>query len=138
MNVHEWLEQIEKIDELISSTESEIQRTFGKATNKVSSLDGMPRSSGVSDKVGDNAVKLVALEKKKKSLESQKEYIIKILERLPTKEYGVLHRRYVRYMKLEDIAAEMNYSTVHVWRIEQKALEILKGILAKEKGDRSS
>lgn len=136
MNVHEWLEQIEKIDELISSTESEIQRTFGKATNKVSSLDGMPRSSGVSDKVGDNAVKLVALEKKKKSLESQKEYIIKILERLPAKEYGVIHRRYVRYMKLEDIAAEMNYSTVHVWRIEQKAFEILKGILAKEKGGR--
>lgn len=137
MNVLEWLEQIEKIDELISSTESEIQRTFGKATNKVSSLDGMPRSSGVSDKVGDNAVKLVALEKKKISLESQKEYIIKILERLPTKEYGVIHRRYVRYMKLEDIAAEMNYSTVHVWRIEQKAFEILKGILGKEKGDRS-
>lgn len=133
MNADEFLNQIAQIDELILSVDAERQRIWGKATNKVSSADGMPRSSGVSDKVGDNSVELVRLENRRKELLRRKESIIAVLERLPAKEYGVLHREYVRYMTQEQIASEMGYCTVQVWRIKNKAKKRLERIIAEYK-----
>lgn len=130
MNADEFLNQIAQIDELILSVDAERQRIWGKATNMTSSADGMPRSSGVSDKVGDNSVELVRLENRRKDLIRRKEGIIAVLERLPAKEYGVLHREYVRYMTQEQIASEMGYCTVQVWRIKKGALRKLEKIIA--------
>mgnify|MGYP003310467071 FL=1 len=55
--------------------------------------------------------------------------MIATLEKLPAKEYGVLHREYIRYMTQEEIADDMHYSTVQIWRIKQNALELLKDVM---------
>lgn len=133
MDAVEFLEQIAMIDELIASNEAEIRELWDKATKKTSSADGMPRASGISDKVGDNAVKIVHLERKGDDLLRRKESIKNVLMRLPAREYGVLHREYFRHMTQERIASEMGYCTVQVWRIKRRALKRLDVILSEMK-----
>lgn len=134
--VIEWLAQIRKLDELIQAKVDEIADIMAKATKITASLDGMPHSGGKSDKVGDNAVKLADRHTEELSaLEQQRQYIIDILKTLPADEFGVLRREYVKGMSQEQIAFDMSYSTVSIWRIKKRALRLLGDILQK-KGDR--
>lgn len=131
-----WLNQIAKLDELIQAKEFDIAQIMEQATKMTASLDGMPHGGGVSDKVGGNAVKLADYRRDElDALYRKKEYIINILELLPVKQYGVLYREFVRGMSQEQIAYDMNYCTVSVWRIKKEALKSLGDILEK-KGDR--
>lgn len=126
-----WLEQIRKLDELIKA---EIADIMAQATKITASLDGMPHGGGVSDKVGDGAVRLADSEELNK-LKQQRQYIINTIKLLPAKEFGVLHREYVQNMTQRQIADDMYYTTVTVWRIKKEALRLLGDILQK-KGDR--
>lgn len=131
-----WLEQIKKLNELIRAKESDVADIMAKATKMTASFDGMPHGSGVSDKVGDNAVKLADSNRDElNALKQQKQYIIDTIKMLPANEFGVLDRKYVRGMSEEQIAENMGYCTVQVWRIKKKALRLLGDILQK-KGDR--
>ncbi len=142
MNVVEWLERIELLDELIKSKQLEYDEAFELATNTTAKApDGMPfsKSGQVSDKVGNGAVDLVALAKEKLRLidtyTKAKEEVIGILKQLSAKEYKVLYRKYVLYMTWEDVARDINYSYTQVWRIKKKALKHLAELLReKEKG----
>ncbi len=134
--VIEWLEQIAKLNELIQAKEFEVADIMAQATKMTASLDGMPHGGGVSDKVGDNAVKLADRHTDElNALKQRKQYIIDTIKMLPAKELGVLYREYVRGMSQEQIAEDMNYCTVQVWRIKKAALRMLCEILEK-KGDR--
>ena len=134
--VIEWLEQIAKLDELIQAKEFEIADIMAQATKMTASISGMPHGGGVSDKVGDNAVKLADRHTEElNALKQQRQYIINTIKLLPANEFGVLHREYVRGMSQEWIAEDMNYSTVQVWRIKKKALYLL-GDMLKKRGDR--
>ena len=131
MDAVEWLEQIKKIDELIELVDSERQRLWDQATRNTSSLEGAPHGSGVSDKIGDNVVKMADLDAEKKELERKKNSIVKVIKKLPASECGVIYRRYVSHMKLETIADDMGYCTVQVWRIKKNALKKLQKKAAK-------
>lgn len=128
MDVVEWLEQIAKLDELIHTKEDKIQKLLASATKMTASLDGMPHGSGISDKVGENAIKIADLSQEKEALKQQREHIIKTMQMLPLNEFKVLHREYVLCMSRKEIAADLNYTRVQVWRIKQKALERLKDV----------
>lgn len=128
MDVVEWLEQIAKWDDLIHTKEDEIAKHLVFATKMTASLDGMPHGGGISDKVGENAIKIAELSKEKEDLQRQKDDIIKTLQKLPPDEFKVLYREYVLYMSRKEIAADLNYTRVQVWRIKQKALERLKDV----------
>ena len=132
VEIQKWLEQIAKLDALIKNKNIAISRYMGIATKITASLDGMPHCGGVSDKVGNNAAKLAELSKEKDILERRKDYIIKTLEKLPADEYKVLYNEYVRYMKQKEICREMGYSRITVWRIKQKAFELLGELLKVE------
>lgn len=129
-DVQAWLEQIRKLDELIQAKHAEYYQLLNMATRITPSMDGMPHGTGVSDKVGNMAVKLADLANEANTIWDyyidQRNAAIAVLEKLPALEYGVLHRKYVRYMTQEAIADDMGYSTVQIWRIEQNALELLK------------
>lgn len=129
MDVVVWLEQIAKLDDLIHTKEDDIARLMNSATKMTASLDGMPRCGGISDKVGENAVKLAELSKEKEALERQKNNIIKTMEKLPPNEFKVLYREYVLYMKQKEIAADLHYTRFTIRRIKQKALNSLGKIL---------
>lgn len=131
--VIEWLEQVKKLDELIDAKLAERKQLMDLATKITPEMTGMPFGGGVTDKVGNIAVKLADLARETDAAVDRyldhKSAVLAVLERLPANEYGVLHREYVRYMSQEDIAQDMGYSTVQVWRIKQAALNLLKDVM---------
>lgn len=131
-NVIAWLENVKKLDELITAKEAEREQLWTLATKITPEITGMPHGGGVTDKVGNIGAKLAQLARETNAAWdryiNQKAEVIRTLEKLPANEYGVLHREYIRYMTQEDIARDMGYSTVQIWRIKQKALAILQNM----------
>ena len=136
MNVQRWLEQVKKLDELINAKLAERERLIDIATDISPRMpDGMPfNNTGVTSKKLENAViALVELEREiNKAIDNYvnyKQMIVKILEKLPAKEYGVLHRHYIRYMTWEQIAEDMGYSVMQIWRIKKNAFKLLEDVI---------
>lgn len=128
-SARERLESIKKLDELIDSKMAERDRIHALRINTVGSIDGVPRSSGITDKIGTLTVKLITLEEELDSLidryVDEKADIVTEIEGLPEREYGVIHRYYIRRMTLEQVAEDIGYCTSQVWRIKEKGIEIL-------------
>lgn len=129
MDAEAWLDDIYKLDELIQAKRAERMRIWEAACGTVAGMDGMPHAPGISDKVGNLAVKLADVDDAIKQYEAERSAKIAVLERLPASEYGVLHREYIRGMTREKIAEEMDYSTVQVWRIKKRAMRRLEDLL---------
>lgn len=136
MDVCKWLEEVKKMDQLIDAKIEEQTRLRVLAYNvspKV--MDGMPYSNTgtVSRQVENSAVKLVMLANEiNRMIDNYIDYkqeVVNALEKLPEKEYGVLHRYYIRYMTWEKIAEEMGYSTTQIWRIKKNGLKILEDVI---------
>lgn len=133
MNVREWLEGLKKLDELIDAKIAEKERVRALMVNTVGSLDGMPHAPGITDKVGNLTVKLITLEEELNALIDKyvddKAEIVKAIEQLPDREYGVIHRYYIRRMTLEQAAEDMGYCTMQIWRIKENGLDILQDVM---------
>ena len=135
MNVEKWLEDVRMTDEKINAKLAERVRLIEIATDiSPRSFDGMPHNdTGVSQKMQNAVANLIDLEKELNRLIDDyidyKRSVVNILEKLPAKYYGVLHRYYIRYMTLEQIAEDMNYSTMQVWRIKKKGLKNLENVI---------
>ena len=132
MNEYE-LERVRVLDERIKAKIAERDDLYELATNiSAKPFDSMPHSNTgmVNNKTEKAVVNLIALaeeiDKIIKRYTAQKEKVIEALEKLPEKEYAVLHRRYIRYMTLDDIADELHYSRTQIWRIWKKGLKILR------------
>lgn len=133
MNVREWLEGLKRLDELIDAKIAEKERVRTLMVNTVGSLDGMPHAPGITDKVGNLTVKLITLEEELNALIDKyvddKAEIVKAIEQLPDREYGVIHRYYIRRMTLEQAAEDMGYCTMQIWRIKENGLNILQDVM---------
>lgn len=137
VNVREvitWLESVKKLDELIEAKSAERDRLWAIATNMTANSDGMPHAKGtVSDPVGNGAVKLQMLaEEINRMIDTyidRKKQITDALEKLPPNEYGVLHRYYIKYMTLEQIADDMGYCRQQIWRFKKKGLKKLEDVI---------
>jgi DNA-directed RNA polymerase specialized sigma subunit len=132
MNVYD-LEKVRVMDKLINAKIAERQRLYEIATGVSSKpFDGMPHSSSgiVSSTVEKSVVKLITLAEELDRLIDDyidyKQSVVNALEKLPEKEYTVLHKYYIQYKSWDEIADEMNYSRVSVWRFWKKGLNILK------------
>lgn len=135
-DIEEWLEQVAKLDELIIGKLAERDRLMALATNVTAKpMDGMPYSNtGITSRKVENAVveltmlsdDIDALIRKFKCLKKE---VIETIEKLPCNEYAILHRRYIRYMTWEEIAEDMGFCTVQVWRIKKKAIKNLKDVM---------
>lgn len=137
MNVREWLERVRRLDELIDTKIAEREQLRSLATKVVSDMDGMPHAKGgVSDPVGSNVVKIVALMEETDRLVDQyidhRQKVIEALECLPAREYVVLHKHYIQYKTWEKVAEEMNYSTMHIWRVSKRGLKLLEELVGSE------
>jgi hypothetical protein len=136
VNVEDWLNQVKKLDELINAKLEERTRLKAIATDiSAKPIDGMPFSNTgtVSQRMPNAVINLIELAHEIDKLVDQyidkKQEIVNVLETLPDKEYGVLHRHYIRYMTWEQVAEDMGYSTMQIWRIKKNALNILQNIL---------
>ena len=136
MDVQKWLESVGKLDELINNKIEERRRLTEIATDTSAKLpDGMPFNDGgtVNQKMQNAVVDLVMLGQELDRLIDkyidEKHKVLTAIEKLPEKEYAVLHRYYIRRMKVEEIAEDMGISTVSVWRIKKKALKNLANVI---------
>ena len=132
MNIQEWLEQVQKLDQLINAKVVERDQFMALATSVSSGdMDGMPHAKGnISDPVGNAGVKLAMMANDIDQLIDRyieiKQDVVSMLERLPEKQYGVLHRYYIRYMTWDEVAEDMGYCTTQIWRIKKEAFKNLE------------
>lgn len=131
--VIDWLEKVRKLDELIDAKIAERDQLWALATKITPEMSDMPHGGGVSDKVGNISAKLADLARETNDLVDRyvdyKQMVIRELEKLPAKEYGVLHRYYVQYMTWEQVAEDMGVCSMTVWRWWQKGLESLTNVV---------
>lgn len=132
-DVQLWLEKVAKLDALINSKLAEREQVLTLATKITPVLSGMPHQDGVSDKVGNAAQRLADMAVELNILTdqyiNQRQAVIDVLEKLPPKLYMAMHKRYVLYETWEDIAEQMNISTVTLWRWHLISLEILQNVI---------
>lgn len=131
MDVEFWLEQLGELDKLINDKLAERDDIIALSARLNPNMDGMPHGSGgVSDPVGNGAMKLVMLGHEIDKLVDQyvdlKREINEALKRLPALEHIVLHRYYVKGMTIDDIAKSMKYSSRQISRIKKKGLKNIK------------
>lgn len=136
MDVVAWLEQIRKLDQLIEAKLAEREQVRELAVNTVGSMDGMPHAPGIMDKVGNLTVKLISLGEELDRLIDEyidrKQEVVKVLETLPEREYGVLHRYYIRNMTWEQVAEDVGYCSSQIWRIKKAAFVMLDRMLSEK------
>lgn len=146
MDVCEWLDNYKKADELINGKKSEKNQLLNERRRLVDIAtdispkmpDGMPHSNTgtVSQKMQNAVISKIIVDGEIENVDNAiialldyKKAVITAIEKLPTKEYGVIHRYYIRGMTLEAIAEDMGYSTRQIFRIKQNALKILNDVI---------
>lgn len=140
MTAQQRLEDIRKLDELINAKLAERTRLRELATATTAKpMDGMPftNTGTVNQKIQDIVIKLVMLEEETNALIDryidEKQEIVRVIEMLPEREYGVIHRYYIQGMTWEQVADDIGYCTTQVWRIKKIAFEIIEDILRDER-----
>lgn len=145
MTAKEYLKQIRTLTNDIKNKESELFLLECLATGTTAPTDREPvQTSGVTDKVGNFAVKIIMMQKdilkhKAEALEQISECIgvIEKVKKLPCKtaeaQYNILHKHYVAFKSLKKIAAEECYSYDYTKELHGKALCNVKKIMPKSK-----
>lgn len=145
MTAKEYLQQIRKLKNEIKNKESELFLLECLATGTTAPTDREAvQTSNVSNKVGDLAVKIVMmqneiLKQKAEALEQISECIsvIEKVRELPYKtaetQYNILHKRYVGFKKLKQIAKEECYDYDYIRELHCLALDNVKKIMPQYK-----
>jgi hypothetical protein len=155
LTAKEYLQQIRDLTNAIKNKESELflleclatGTTAGGETVKIKGkMHCVERvqTSGTSDKVGDLAVKIVMMQneilmQKAEALEKISECIsvIEKIKELPCNtaetQYNILHKRYVEFKKLNQIAEEECYNYDYIRELHGVALQNVKKIMPEQK-----
>lgn len=136
MNAKEFLRQIKKLDRLIENKLIEIQRWKDIANNTTATLSGeRVQSSGNPQKIADAIGRYIDLEREinqdiDKLVDTKKD-VIGVIEQLNATEYDVMHKIYVQYLTLEDVADAYDRTYSWVTTIHGRALKHVQNILNK-------
>lgn len=136
MNAKEFLRQIKKLDRLIENKLIEIQHWKDIANNTTANLSGeRVQSSGNPQKNADAIGRYIDLEREinqdiDKLVDTKKD-VIGVIEQLNATEYDVMHKIYVQYLTLEDVADAYDRTYSWVTTIHGRALKHVQNILNK-------
>lgn len=132
-----YLKQVEKLDAKIKNKLVETQQWRDIALGITSVNNGEKvQSSGRQDKMAAAIEKCIDIEAEINSLIDEliniKKEVIATIEKLdsPT-EYDVLHKRYIQYLSLQDIADHYGREYTNITTIHGRALKNLQNILDK-------
>lgn len=135
MDTKHYLQQIEKADRTIQNKLAELYQLRCLVTNITATSDKEPISftGQSSDKVGNLVAKIVDLEREINSeidnFINLKQKCVKAIESVPNPlQYTVLHKRYIQYKSLVDIALEENYTYQYIVETHSKALKNVKNL----------
>lgn len=134
MNAVKYLCQIEKMNALIKTKETEIKNLNEIATSITVALkDVAVKTSGAGDKIGNCATKIADLQTElQKDIEEYvaiKKEVLNKIEQLEANKYTILYKRYFEGKPYQKIADEMYYSRQSVYRLHIRALKNLEKIL---------
>lgn len=123
-----YLEEIEKADKIIKNKVTELEQLRELATSiTVNSNPDVVQTSGDIDRIGAVVEEIIDKENEFKfaldALCSLRQERITVIEQLDDIiEYDIIHKRYIQYKTLSEIAKEMNYSYVWICRKHNSAL----------------
>lgn len=129
MTTKEYLNQIERLDKMITNKLSEIyQLKIMACSITVSGDSERVQTSGNQDKLGSTIAKIVDLERETDELvdslvDKRKEILRQIDNMKNIDHYDVLHKHYVERRTFQDIADSENWSIRQVFNIHGRALQ---------------
>lgn len=134
MKAKDYLKQVQKIDVIIKNKIIEKEQWMSMATSTTASSDGeRVQSSGSQQKMADAVVRYVELEadidRHINSLIDTKKDVIEVIEQLPAIEYDILHRVYIQYKDLNDVAAEYGKTYSWITTVHGRALQHVQDVL---------
>ena len=138
MTAKEYLSRAYWLDKKINSKLNQIKYLEDLATKCTSIITDTPQKSNSSDSKIDNAVaKIVDLQSEinadiDKLIDAKRE-IAETINAVENDEYqAILEKRYLCFMKWEDIALEMKYSIHHLYKLHNRALNKISRILKED------
>lgn len=135
MTAKRYLKQIEKYDTMIRNKRDEQQRWRDIATSIVANCEGeRVQSSGNPQRMANAAEYTADLEAEIEECKVKRREIIATIERLDVIEYDLLHKVYVQYMTLKEVAIAKHNSESWATTTHGRALQHVQNILDKEKG----
>ena len=129
MTTKEYLNQIERLDKMITNKLSEIyQLKIMACSITVYGDSERVQTSGNHDKLGSTIAKIVDLERETDELvdslvDKRKEILRQIDNMKNIDNYDVLHKHYVERRTFQDIADSENWSIRQVFNIHGRALQ---------------
>ena len=138
MKAQDFLRQLKKLDCLITNKLIEKEQWQAMATGISARVGGeRVQSSGSQQKMADAVGRYIDLEKEidrtVDALIDTKKDVISVIEQLSPIEYDLLHKRYVQYMDLLDIADMYDKSISWVTTMHGRGLKHVQDILDSRK-----
>lgn len=149
MRAEEYLDQIKKIDEMILNKLDIIKGKnddYNLWWERASGLGGVSESERVQSsrnlqQIPDAIAKYMDIEREIERLNQQievlkqkREDIIKTIELLPSIEYKIIYKLYVKDFTMKEIAYNLHMSYEGVKKRKNKALRFIQNIIDKERG----
>ncbi len=128
MNAKEYLAQAYRIDQRINSKLEQITSLRELAVKATSTITDMPHNPTKNTDSMENIItKMVDLETEINddidTLVDLKREIISVIKRIQNPEYQtLLELRYLCFISWEQIAGDLGYSSQHIYRLHEKAL----------------
>ena len=130
MNAKEYLRQVGKLNYMIRNKTAELEMWRSVAVGISGSRDGeRVQSSGNPQRMADAVIKCVETERQIYEYIRKKSRIIEDIERLPSEEYDLLHKKYIQFFTLDEIAADSGKSYSWATSVHGIALKHLQEIL---------
>ena len=138
-----FLNQIKKLDKLIENKLAEKEQWKLIASGTTIQLKERVQSSSNQQKMADAVVRYIDIESEINacidSIEKKKRDVISVIEQLDVTEYDILHKVYIQYLSLYDVAEIYDKSYSWVTSVHGNALKNVREILdAREMRDEST
>lgn len=117
-----------ELEEKISAARDELARLKSLATATTARIDGLPRSTSVTSRIENYAVKILDCQRRldglvEDSLCAQIDLTLDITKRVHGTAGAILYRRYIQLKPFAVIAAELNYSESAIYKFHSDGVK---------------
>ena len=125
-----YLKQLKYLDKQIDGNILELEKWQSRAGKITTIMTGMPGANNVSDKICDSVANIIDLNNQiNTDIDKYVDLKGEILEKIniidDDRLRNILQDRYISYWTWEEIAWKNNYSWQHVYRLHEKALDLI-------------
>lgn len=132
MTAEEYLEQIKKLDAIISNKMKDYEDKVGVAIGLGDfSVSERVKSSPNLHRNADNIIEYISIEEEIKKLQIKRKGIIETLQQLPCDEYKILYAIYVDGCRVKELPSRFKMSNAWVKWKKRKALDHVQLLIDK-------